>query len=72
LREGPLTVTVGVEGSTLPPGTVREGEFQLGFKLPDGVVGQREVHVTVEVSRTARPSGDTRELGLAFGSFEVR
>jgi len=26
----------------------------------------------VEVSRTFRPPSDNRELGLAFGSFEVR
>jgi len=40
--------------------------------LPAAVVGRPEMQVGVEVSRTFVPPGDLRELGLAFGVFEVR
>jgi hypothetical protein len=74
LREGPLPVTVIVEGITLPPTTIRPGEkaFELKFALPDSAIGKAEMHVTVEVGRIIRPASDPRDLGLVFGTFEVR
>ncbi len=72
LRAGPLTVAVTVDNSTLPAAAIRETSFELEFHLPDAMAGQRQMQVTVEVSRTFRPSGDARDLGLAFGFFEVR
>ncbi len=59
---------------TLPPTTIRPGEnaFELAFALPDSVVGKPEMHVTVEVGRVIRPASDPRDLGLVFGTFEVR
>jgi hypothetical protein len=74
LREGPLPVTVTVEGVTLPPTTIRPGTkaFELAFALPDTSIGKPEMHVTVEVGRIIHPASDPRDLGLAFGTFEVR
>ena len=74
LIPGPLPVTVTVEGATLPAALIRPGEnaFELVFALPDAVVGKAEMRVTVEVGRVIRPASDPRDLGLAFGSFEVR
>ena len=74
LKEGPLPVTVEVEGVKLPPAVIRPGEnaFELAFPLPDSVVGKPEMHVTVEVGRIFRPASDPRDLGLVFGAFEVR
>ena len=74
LRAGPLPVTVTVEGSSLPATAIRPGEnaFELVFALPDAVVGKAEMHVTVEVGRVIRPASDPRDLGLVFGTFEVR
>ena len=74
LREGPLPVTVTVEGVTLPPAAIRPGEkaFELAFALPDSAIGKPEMHVTVEVGRIIRPASDPRDLGLVFGTFEVR
>jgi hypothetical protein len=40
--------------------------------LPAAVVGQPAMQVEVEVSRTFRAGADIRDLGLAFGEFEVR
>jgi hypothetical protein len=74
LRAGPLPVTVRVEGVTMPATVIRPGEnaFELAFALPDSVVGKAEMRITVEVGRVIRPASDPRDLGLVFGSFEVR
>ncbi|MCX6629103.1 MAG: hypothetical protein NTW28_15910 [Candidatus Solibacter sp.] len=74
LAAGPLPVTVTVDGATLPATAIRPGDsaFELVFALPDSVVGKKEMRITVEVGRVIRPPSDPRELGLAFGAFEVR
>jgi hypothetical protein len=72
LAAGPLTVTVTVDNWTLPAAPIRETSFELEFRLPDALAGKREMQVAVEVSRTFRPPADARDLGLAFGFFEVR
>ena len=74
LRAGPLPVTVTVEGLTLPATAIQRGEnaFELVFALPDSVVGKAEMRVTVEVGRVIHPASDPRDLGLVFGTFEVR
>jgi hypothetical protein len=69
---GPVNVTVTVDGVKLPPQPVRESAFELAFELPAEAVGKSAVAVAVEVSRTFAPPSDPRELGLAFGTFEVR
>jgi hypothetical protein len=74
LRAGPLSVMVTVDGVELPPAAIRPGEnaFDLAFPLPPQAAGRPEMLVAVEVSRTIRPASDPRDLGLAFGVFEVR
>jgi hypothetical protein len=74
LKAGPLGVTVTVDGAALPPASIRPGEnaFDLSFVLPPALVGKAEMQVTVEVSRVFRPASDPRDLGLAFGVFEVK
>jgi hypothetical protein len=74
LLAGPLDVTVTVDGSTLPPAAIRPGQnaFDLAFPLPDAVAAKPEMQVTIEVSRVIRPASDPRDLGLVFGTFEVK
>ena len=73
LRAGPLTVAVTVNGLAIAPKSLSSGgNFQLAFPLPAAVVGQSALQVTVEVSRTFRAGADIRNLGLAFGEFEVK
>jgi hypothetical protein len=74
LRAGPLLVTVTVDGSTLATVGIhpRNDSFDLSVPLPDSVVGKSEMAVVMEVNRTIRKPPDNRELGLAFGVFEVR
>jgi len=69
---GAVEVTVTVEGVPLPPRKVGPGSIEIAFPLPDSAVGKREINVAVEVSRTFRPPGEARDLGLSFGVFEVR
>lgn len=73
IHNGPLTVSVTVNGSPLAPEAVTAGgDFVLAFPLPDPLVGQQVMEVALEVSRTFRAGADIRDLGLAFGEFEVR
>jgi hypothetical protein len=67
-------VTAVLDGAALPAASIKPGEsaFELAFPLPDSAVGKTELSITVEVARTFRPASDPRELGLAFGVFEVR
>jgi hypothetical protein len=73
LGNGPLTVTATVDGLTLAPMAISAGgKFELAFPLPAAVVGKAAMPVVVEVSRTFRAGADIRDLGLAFGEFEVK
>ena len=73
LRAGPLTVSVTANGSALAPAALSGGgNFELAFPLPDALVGRSAIEITVEVSRTFRAGADVRDLGLAFGEFEVK
>jgi hypothetical protein len=72
LKSGPLDVVVTVEGVTLRPATIRQNVVDLAFPLPESVMGKSEMQVTVEVSRVIRPASDPRDLGLVFGTFEVK
>jgi hypothetical protein len=74
LRAGPILLTVTVDGSTPVTAGIhpRSDIFDASFPLPDSVVGKSEMEVVVEVNRTFRKPPDHRDLGLAFGVFEVR
>ena len=72
-RRGPVTVTASVNSLTLGSQAIRAaGDFELAFPLPASVVGQGAIQIVVEVSRTFRAGSDIRDLGLAFGEFEIR
>jgi|SRR5579871_237292 len=71
LEKGPVTVRVTANSTPLPPAMVRQEEFDLAFPLPDSLVGQPELTLTIEVSRTFHAASDRRELGLRFGVFSV-
>ena len=74
LRAGPLPVTVSIDGVRLPVATINPGEsaFELVFPIPASAAGKPELKIAVQVGRTFRPASDQRDLGLAFGVFEVR
>jgi hypothetical protein len=74
LEKGPLPLAVQVDGKALPPVLIEPGtgQFEFDFALPDDLVGKESVEVTVEAGRTFTPPGDTRQLGVVFGVFEIR
>lgn len=74
LKKGPLAMTVTVEGVRMAPVyfTKANVETTFDFALPAQAAGKSEIGVTVEVSRTVQVGGDRRNLGLAFGRFEIK
>ena len=74
LKQGPLEMTVTVDGARLAPVQFTRGNVDttFAFALPAEAVGKSDIDITVELSRTARIGVDPRDLGLAFGRFEIR
>ncbi len=74
LKRGPLQVEVSVDGESLARVPIRqpEAQFTFAFALPPQLVGRSSVEVSVELDRTFFAPPDPRELGLAFGVFEIR
>ena len=74
LRSGPLAVTVSIDGVALPAEVIGAGEngFELAYALPEAATGRPVIEVAVEVARTFHTPADQRDLGLAFGVFEIR
>jgi hypothetical protein len=72
--KGPLRVTVEANGISLGTWTLVEGNtpFELAARLPPQLVGKESVNISVAVDRTITSPPDTRELGLVFGTFEIR
>ena len=67
-------MTVTVDGVRLAPAQFTKGDAEstFDFALPPETVGKSQIDITVEVSRTVRVGADLRDLGLAFGRFEIR
>ena len=73
LERGPLEMTLTVDGLRLPAVrfTKANVETTFAFELPAGLQGKSDIGITVEVNRTVRVGADRRDLGLAFGRFEI-
>jgi hypothetical protein len=73
LAGGPLTVTLRVKDREIGSGKVTEADRPFAFDLPiPGGLDSQALPLTIEVSRTFHPNGDPRELGLIFGTFEIK
>jgi hypothetical protein len=74
LRAGPVGLQFSIEGIEIGSGMVREPDktFAFEFPMPQRLIGKTEAELKIEVSRTFRPPGDARELGMAFGTFAIR
>jgi hypothetical protein len=63
-------VIVTVNGDRLPHLALPpQAGFELAFPLPSTA---KSLELRIEVSRTVRVPGDSRDLGLSFGVIEVR
>ena len=71
LKGGALKMQIDVDGEQLAPVSIDKADapFLFVFKLP---IHRSRVKVTVELNRTFHVGSDTRELGVVFGSFEIR
>jgi len=74
LKDGPLEMTVTVDGVRMAPVQFTKGnaESTFNFPLPPGTAVKSDIDITIEVGRTVRAGADLRDLGLAFGRFEIR
>ena len=74
LQPGPLTMTLAVEGVRLAPVEFTKGnaETTFAFALPAAALGKSDIAITIEVDRTIRVGSDQRDLGVAFGRFELK
>ena len=71
LARGPLLMTVHVNGENFPAVKVEgAGEFNFDFPLRASPGGRYEI--VLELDHTVVTPPDKRELGLAFGTFEIR
>ena len=65
-------MTIRVDGASLPAARIGKSQFQLVFNLPASLTGKPVVEIEIELDKTFRPPGDKRDLGVVFGSFEIR
>lgn len=74
VKNGPLAMTLTVDGVRLPPAQFTKGDVEstFDFALPPGTVGKTAIDILVQVSRTVRIGADVRDLGLAFRRFEIK
>jgi hypothetical protein len=69
---GPVSLQVTVDGTALPPAELHTGEVDLSFPLSPELTGKSEIAATLQVSRTIRPPGEDRDLGLPVLAVEIR
>lgn len=73
-RSGLLRVTIEADGIPLGTWPLTNGDaaFELAAKFPPQFVGKEAVEISVAVDRTFTSPPDRRDLGLVFGTFEIR
>jgi hypothetical protein len=74
LKSGPLGMQIAVDGEKLHRVSVLKPDdnFSFTFDLPAKLAWRPSVEVTVDLDRAFLVPPDTRPLGLAFISFEIR
>ncbi len=74
LERGSISVTASVDGAALGVVDVLScggAAQQLRWRLPHCLAGRAGIQVQLEVNRTDRYSGDTRDLGFAVQALEI-
>lgn len=74
LKDGPVHLTVSVDGVAYPPVALNQpgSAFEFAFPLSKETLGKESVEISVDVDRTFTPPGDGRRLGAVFGVFAIR
>jgi hypothetical protein len=71
LRSRTPALTVSVDGHAYPPFRVEASTFSFSYPLPPGAENKRILNITLEVDKVFDIPNDPRELGVAFGTFEI-
>ena len=74
VAQGPVKLAAAIDGESVFSASLSSGDqlFELSFALPASAVGKASIQVSLEVERTFTPPGETRALGLVFGTFRVQ
>ncbi len=74
VEKGPVEVSFRASGVAIGTATLKKPDehFELQFAVPSDLVGGSTMDVEIEVSRTIQVAGDTRLLGLTFGTFTLQ
>lgn len=74
LAAGPVKLTTVIGGHRSRPAVLSDGDkdFDLWFDLPAESLGKPSLEIAIELSRSFRVPDDNRELGVAFGTIEIR
>ena len=72
LVAGALHLSLSIDGRPQPVQTVSGTEFDFTYNIPRDLVGRDKVEIAFTLDRTTRPPADGRDLGLAFGEFNIR
>jgi hypothetical protein len=74
LANGPVTLRFRAAGQPIGSATLDQPgqRFALDFALPETLVGRETIEIAIEVSRTFFAPNDPRELGMIFGTFEMK
>ena len=71
LRIRAPALTVSIDGDAYPPSRVEASTFSLSYPLPPGAENKRILNIMLEVDKVFDVPNDPRELGVAFGTFEI-
>jgi len=74
LEVGPLGLRAKIAGVDLGQKAVSDENtpFDLVFPIPEGTSLPRSALVQLELSRSTNRSGDVRELGIVFGTIQIK
>jgi hypothetical protein len=73
LASGPVRITLSGNGREIGSAVIKSAEgFDLSFPLPQTLVGNPEIGLTVTLDKVLHLPGDNRDLGIVFGTFSIR
>jgi hypothetical protein len=74
LAGGPATLIFRLGSVLVGRATISKPDaaFSLDFPLPTQAAGQENIEISIETQSSFHPAGDTRDLGMVFGTFSVQ
>jgi hypothetical protein len=74
LAGGPATLVLRLGSVMVGRAAISKPDeaFSLDFPLPPRAAGQESIEILIETQSSFHPAGDTRDLGMVFGTFSVQ